>query len=271
VARPQTRYARSGDVHLAYQVFGEGPRDLVLVLDWVSHLEVLREQPLVEELLEFLARLGRVLWFDMRGSGLSDRTVDGTVAAEEWVEDVGAVMDAVGCEHATVIAHGHAAQMALLFATTHPERVSSLVIVNGFARLARAEDYPAGMPPHVQQAVLDAIETGWGASTGAMASLLAPSLAERPGVREWWARAERFAASPGTAHARMRACFELDVRDVLPLVATPTLVIQSRANAYVRAGHGRYLAEHIVGARLFERESADHWLLPEPDLLGAIE
>ena len=269
MATPRTRYALSGDVHLAYQVIGDGPRDVVFVLDWASHLEALWEQGFVQEFVYALTRFARVLWFDMRGIGLSDRVADEAVAAEEWMEDVGAVMDAAGSERATILAHGHAAQMALLFAATHSDRLESLVLLNGFARLSRADDYSAGMPDHIRDSVLEGIEEHWG--TGAMATLLAPSIASLPGVREWYGRVERNAAGPGTALAKMRAIFELDVREVLPLVAAPTLVVQNRNDLFVRAGHGRYLAEHIPGARLLERESADHWPLPDPDLFGAIE
>lgn len=162
MATPRTQYARSGDVHLAYQVIGDGPRDIVLVLDWASHLEAVWEQGFIQEFISSLTRFARVLWFDMRGIGLSDRVAEEAVAAEEWMEDVGAVMDAAGSERATLLAHGHAAQMALLFAATHPERVDSLVLVNGFARLSRADDYPVGMPPEIQRSVLDGIEEHWG-------------------------------------------------------------------------------------------------------------
>jgi class 3 adenylate cyclase len=269
VARPRTLYARSGDVHLAYQVIGDGPRDIVLVLDWASHLEVVWEQGFVQEFIYALTRFARVLWFDMRGIGLSDRVAEETVAAEDWMEDVGAVMDAAGSERATILAHGHAAQMALLFAATHPDRLESLVLLNGFARLSRTDDYPAGMPAAVHESVLAGIDEHWG--TGAMAMLLGPSIASRPGVQDWYGRVERNAAGPGTALAKMRAIFELDVREVVPLVAAPALVVQNRDDMLVRAGHGRYLAEHIPNARLLERASADHWPLPDPDLLGAIE
>jgi class 3 adenylate cyclase len=268
MAAPRTLYARSGDVHLAYQVIGEGPRDVVLVLDWASHLEALWEQPFVAEVVSSLMRFARLLWFDMRGVGLSDRVVE-QVAPEAWLEDVGAVMDAAGSRRATIIAHGHAAQLALMFAATHPDRVASLVLINGFARLSRADDYPAGMPPHVQEAMLEGIEANWG--TGEMANVLGPSVASTPGIRDWYGRVERYATSPGGALEKMRAIFELDVRKILPLVATPTLVVQNRGDRLVRAEHGRYLAEHIPGARLLERDSADHWPLPDPDLLGAIE
>jgi class 3 adenylate cyclase len=269
VAAPSTRYARSGDVHLAYQVVGDGPRDVVLSLDWASHLEVLWEQPFVQEFLAWLARFSRVLWFDMRGVGLSDRVLEAPAAPEDWMEDVAAVMDAAGSERASLIAHGHAVQMALMAAATHPDRIESLVLINGFARFARADDYPAGIPPVAANATLDQLGDTWG--RGTMAATLGPSVASSPGMTEWYARLERFSASPGTALARMRAILELDVRQVLPLVVAPTLVIQNQGDMYVRAGHGRYLAENIPGARLLERDSADHWPIPEPDLLMAIE
>ena len=268
MAAPTTRYARSGEVHLAYQVIGDGPRDVVLSLDWASHLEVLWEQPFVQELLTALARFSRVLWFDMRGIGLSDALVS-PAAPEDWMDDVAAVMDAAGSEHASLIAHGHAVQMALMSAATHPDRIDSLVLVNGFARFSRADDYPAGVPAGAANLVLDQVGDTWG--SGRMSALLGPSVASAPGMTEWYGRLERFAASPGTTMARMRAILELDVREVLPLVTSPTLVIQNLDDVYVRAGHGRYLAEHIADARLLERDSADHWPVPEPDLLAAIE
>lgn len=269
VQMPRTQYVRSGDVYLAYQVIGEGPRDLVLALDWGTHVEVLWEHPIVIELLSSLARLGRVLWFDMRGIGLSDHTFGNTVAPEDWIADVTAVMTAAGSTSATLIVQGHAAQMALMAAATHPERVDALVLVNGFARLARADDYPAGMPPGVQEAVLEMIRTTWG--TGALTAFLGPSVAEQPGLREFWGKLERFAGTPGVALAKMQMILQLDVRRVLPLVAVPTLVVHSRDQQYIRVGHGRYLAEHIDQGRLVELEGADHWLVPTPELLGTIE
>jgi class 3 adenylate cyclase len=268
VAAPTTRYARSGEVHLAYQVIGDGPRDVVLSLDWASHLEVLWEQPFVQELVSSLARYSRVLWFDMRGVGLSDALVS-PAAPEDWMDDVAAVMDAAGSEHASVIAHGHAVQMALMSAATHPDRTDSLVLVNGFARFSRADDYPAGVPAEAANAVLDQVGETWG--DGRMSALLGPSVADAPGMTEWYGRLERFAASPGTALARMQAILELDVREVLPLVTAPTLVIQNLGDLYVRSGHGRYLADRLPDATLLERDSADHWPVPDPDLLAAIE
>jgi len=269
VPAPQTLYAKSGDVHLAYQAIGGGERDIVLVLDWASHLEAVWEQPFVQEFITSLNRYARVLWFDMRGVGLSDRVVEDAVAPEDWMEDVRAVMDNAGSREATLVAHGHGAQMALMSAATHPDRVASLVLINGFARFSRAEDYPEGIPPAAADTLLEGIAQTWG--TGVTAAYLGPSVASDPGVQEWYGRVERFAATPGTALAKMRAILSLDVRRVLPLVRAPTLVVQNRDDVFVRAAHGRYLAEHLPNARLLERDSADHWPLPDPDLLGAIE
>src|SRR5437762_5518589 len=203
---PRTLYAKSGDVHLAYQAIGAGERDIVLVLDWASHLEAVWEQPFIREFIASLNRYARVLWFDMRGVGLSDRVVDPAVATEEWMDDVRAVMNAAGSEQATLLAHGHGVQMALMAAATYPERIESLVLINGFARFSRADDYPAGVPESAAQALLKGIEETWG--TGVMAGPLGPSVASRPGIEEWYGRVERFAATPGTAIAKMRAILD---------------------------------------------------------------
>src|SRR4029079_6351321 len=266
---PRTLYAKSGDVHLAYQAIGEGKRDIVLVRDWASHLEAVWEQPFVQEFITSLNRYARVLWFDMRGVGLSDRVVEDAVAPEDWMDDVRAVMDSAGSKEATLVAHGHGAQMALMSAATHPDRVASLVLINGFARFSRGNDYSRGIPPAAADTLLEGIVQTWG--TGVTAAYLGPSVASDPGVQEWYGRVERFAATPGTALAKMRAILSLDVRRGLPLVRAPTLVVQNRDDAFVRSAHGRYLAEHLPNARLLERDSADHWPLPDPDLLGAIE
>ena len=265
----QTQYVRSGDADIAFQVIGEeGSRDIVLCLDWGTHLEAVADQPEISDFVRALVRFARVLFFDMRGVGMSTSVAEG-VPIESWMDDLVAVMDAAASQRATLLAHGQASQMAVMAAATHPERVTSLVLVNGFARFSRAEDYPAGMPPNVLEAYLDNVETQWG--KGTLASFLGPSVWERPGVVEWWGRLERYAASPRLARARAEGMMDVDVRQLLPLVDVPTLVVHSRANEYVRVGHGKFLAEHIPDATLLERDSADHWPLAEPDLVGAIE
>ncbi len=269
MALAKTQYVRSGDADIAYQVVGDGARDIVMVFDWASHLEAVAELPEFEDFLRALAEFARVIWFDMRGNGMSDSVGSGVMPVESWVDDLVAVMDAVGSSRATLVVQGQATQMAVMAAATYPDRVGSLVIINGFARLARAGDYPAGFPEALHEVVADQVEQNWG--TGSLAMLFGRSRAGRPGLEEWWGRVERFGATPRLARARIEAVLELDVRNVLPLVPVPTLVIHNRDNPYVRVGHGRYLAEHIPGASLLERDSADHYPWPDSDLLGAIE
>jgi class 3 adenylate cyclase len=265
----QTQYVRSGDADIAYQVIGEeAARDIVLSLDWGTHLEAVADRPEMSDFIRALVRFARVLFFDMRGVGMSTSLSVG-VPIESWMDDLVAVMDAAGSDQATLIAHGQASQMAVMAAATHRDRVTSLVLLNGFARFTRADDYPEGMPPSVQKTYLETVETQWG--KGTLSSFLGPSVWERPGVVEWWGRLERYSASPRLARGRAEAMLDVDVRELLPLVDVPTLVVSSRDNEYVRAGHGRYLAEHIPGATYLEREGADHWPLAEPDLVGAVE
>jgi class 3 adenylate cyclase len=269
LALAKTQYVRSGDADIAYQVFGDGPRDIVLVFDWASHLEEIGEQPAMADFVRGLQRFARVLWFDMRGIGMSSAVAGGVIPVETWMDDLVAVLDAAGSTEATIVAQGHAAQMAVVAAASHPERVRSLVLINGYARFTRTDDYPEGLPVEHADGFLDPIEAQWG--TGLDVSVLAPSIAGRPGIQEWWGRVERYVATPALARAKMRAIFDLDVRNVLPLVSVPTLVVHNSGNDFVRVGHGRYLAEHIAGAEWLERDTPDHWPLPAADLLGAIE
>ena len=268
MALAKTQYARSGDADIAYQVLGEGPRDIVVVLDWASHLEALVEQPFIADWFTSLARFSRVLWVGTRGVGMSGPLSEGT-PIESWMQDLVTVMDAADFGRASLVAHGLGAQVALRAAATHPERVDSLVIVNGYSRFARADDYPAGLPEPMHEPYLDALEQQWG--TGVHALGLGPSVAQRPGVVDWWARVERFGATPRVARAQLETILALDARDILPLVEVPTLVIHNRENVFVRVGHGRYLGEQIHGARYVERDSADHWPVPDPDLIGLVE
>ena len=268
MALARTQYVRSGDADIAYQVLGDGPRDVVVVLDWASHLEALVEQPFIAEWFGSLARFSRVLWLGTRGVGMSGPLSEGS-PIESWMDDLVTVMDVAGFERASLVAHGLGAQVALMAAAMRADRVDSLVVVNGYAKFSRADDYPAGLPEHMHGAYLDALEGQWG--TGVHALGLGPSVAQRPGVVDWWARVERFGATPRVARAQLETILALDVRSVLPLVEVPTLVIQSRDNVFVRVGHGRYLAEQIDGARYIERDSADHWPVPDPDLVATIE
>ena len=269
MALAKTQYVRSGDVDIAYQVIGDGAHDIVLAFDFASHLEEVTALPQMSELIAGLGRFARVLLFDMRGVGMSGGVSSASAALESWMDDVAAVMEAAGSRRATFVAQGQAALMAMMTAAAYPDRVAALVLVNAWARFARADDYPVGLPEKAHAAILDVLEERWG--TGADLDIVAPSLVDRPGAREWWGRVERYSAPPSVARARMQATLELDVRGFLPLIQAPTLVVHSRDNALVRIGHGRYLAEHIAGARLVELDGADHTLSFDHDLVGLIE
>ena len=200
---PRTFYARSGEVDLAYQVIGDGPRDVVLVLDWASHLEVAWEQVFVEEFVSGLARFARVLWFDMRGVGLSNRAAEATVAVENWMDDVGAVMNAAGSERATLVAHGHAAQMGVL-SRPHIRAASPGCAAQRVRTAVTGRGLPGWNAAGHQETVLQAIETQWG--TGTMAAVLGPRrrAARRPGL-VWPRRALLGQPGPGVREDARRA------------------------------------------------------------------
>jgi class 3 adenylate cyclase len=255
---PGIRYADSGDLQIAYQVLGNGPVDVVVAFDWASNIELMWENPQTERFLRRFASYGRLIFFDMRGIGLSDPVQD-LPPLEEWMDDVRAVMDAVGSERAALVGHGHAGQLCMLVAASHPDRVRALVTVNSFARLARAPGYRAGLPEGAQQTQLDAIRATWGTTDPLHLRVLAPDLAGDEFARAWWARVERAAGTPQRGVRKQQLAFQLDVRDVLEAIAAPTLVVQSAGNRFVIVDQGRYLAEHIPAAQYLELASAGHW------------
>lgn len=257
---PETHYAKNGNVHIAYQTVGDGEVDLAVVPEWVTHVEAAWDEPMTARFLRRLATFGRLILFDKRGIGLSDPVpVTEAPSLEAWGDDLAAVLDAVGSKRAVLLGHGHGGQMALFFAATRPERAESLVLLNAYARLGKAPGYEWGIPLGVQDQVTAATETFWGRSNSPTLDLIAPSVAHLEGLREWWARLERLACSPGTAVAMQTAILNFDVRHILSSISTPTLVVQSASDRFVRAGHGRYLAENIRDARYLEIASKDHW------------
>jgi class 3 adenylate cyclase/pimeloyl-ACP methyl ester carboxylesterase len=252
---PVTRYAKSGDLHIAYQAVGEGPPDVVLTDQWFSHVEAQWDFPPLARLLGRLASFSRVLTFDARGIGLSDPVaLTSLPSIEEWMDDLRAALDAAGSERAAVVAGMAAGLMAILFAATYPERVSALVLVNCYARLVQTRDYPAGESPEREGRERARARTSWG--RGMLLDMFAPSMADDASSREGWARYERHAASPGTAIAMLDVIWGSDLRHVLPTVRVPTLVI-SRGE---RVGHGRYLATHIQNARYVELPGKDSFI-----------
>ena len=251
----KTQYAKSGDLHIAYQVTGTGPLDLVFVPGFVSHLEYQWEHPESARFFERLSSFSRLIRFDKRGTGLSDR-VGGIPTLEQRMDDVRAVMDAVGSERAALFGISEGGPMSLLFAATYPERTSALVLYGSYARRAWAPDHPFGRTDEEMGRIIETMEREWGGPVGV--EIWVPSMAGDERFRQWWANYLRLAGSPGTAVSVMRMNMEIDVRHVLPAVRVPTLVIHRTGDRLTRVEQGRYLAERIPAARLAELPGDDH-------------
>jgi class 3 adenylate cyclase/pimeloyl-ACP methyl ester carboxylesterase len=265
--QPDIRYTE-GEPQITYQVVGTGDLDLVFAFDWASNVELIWQHPSVERFLRRLTSFSRLVVFDTRGMGLSDPVLDAP-APEDWMDDVRAVMDAVGSERAAIVGHGHGGQLGALFAASHPERTRALVLINSFARLSRADDYPAGMPEPIQRFVLDTIDAGWG--SGVSIGILAPDLVGDEQAMRWWASVERSAGSPRRAGRKQRLVMDTDIRSVLDAISAPTLVVFSEGDRYVIPDHGRYLAEHIPGARSLALPGAGHWPWSSTDALASMD
>ncbi len=250
---PRTQYAKSGGVHIAYQVTGSGPIDLVIVPGFVSHLEHEWEHPWAARYLERLGSFSRLIRFDKRGTGLSDR-VGGIPSLEERMDDVRAVMDAAQSECAALFGISEGGPMSLLFAATYPRRTSALVLYGAYARRSWAPDHPCGNTEQEFQTMIDGIEQGWG--DAGRVDARAPTA--DASYRQWGATYQRLAASPGAAVAVMQMNKEIDVRPILPAIRTPTLVLHRTGDGVTRVEQARYLAEHIPGSRLVELAGADH-------------
>jgi class 3 adenylate cyclase len=259
------RYADSGGLQIAYEVIGDGPIDIVVAWDHGAHLDVLHEFPAFQRFMDRLAEFGRLIHVDPRGVGLSD-PIESVPPLEDWVEDVRAVLRAVGSERAAFFGGGQAAQWFMLFAAMYPNETSALATLNGYARLRQAPDYPAGVPDDFVARTTRLYGELWG--TGGLLGLISPTTYSLPKGRDLMARLERSSATPGRAAWRQEIASEIDVRDVLPVISAPTLVLQVRGDRYVRPGHAQYLAEHIPGARLIEVDGTDH--MPAPDTVEAI-
>jgi class 3 adenylate cyclase len=257
---PKTRYAKSGEVNIAYQVFGEGPVDVVFVAGFISHVELVWEDPLLRRFFERLASFARVINFDKRGQGLSD-PVSGAPILEERMDDVRAVMDAAGSERAAFFTVSEGGPLAMLFAATYPERVSALVLYGTLVKGTYSEDYPYAPSSEMWDMYLD---MDWG--EGTTANLLAPTQALDEEFVQRWARFERMSASPGMIRAILRMCSQVDVRDVLSTVAVPTLILHRRGDDTVPVEVGRYMAERIPGAKYVELPGDDHlWFVGDID------
>ncbi len=265
---PRTQYTKSGGLHIAYQVTGSGPLDLIVVPGFVSHLEYQWEHPWSARFFERLGSFSRLIRFDKRGTGLSDR-VGGIPTLEQRMDDVRAVMDAVGSQRAALFGVSEGGPMSLLFAATYPARISALVLYGCYARRSWAPDHPWGHTEEEWRAMIDNIEQGWGQGPDERA----PSTSGDESYQQWWATYRRMAASPGAAVSVMQMNKEIDVRSVLSAIRVPTLVAHRTGDPVIRAEQGRYLAEHVPGARLVELSGADHapWAGDMDALLDEIE
>ena len=259
---PETKYAKSADYHIAYQAIGTGPLDLVFMHGWISHIEHMWEEPRVARFLDRLASFSRLILIDKRGTGMSDPVpLDRLPTLEERMDDVRAVLDAVGSKRAAFLGTSEAGALSLLFAATYPSRTTALVLLNSYARLAHAPDYPQGIPAEQAQELLQTIEEGWG--KGVAFEALVASQGDNASMKSWWARYQRLAASPGAAVTLLRSAYETDARSVLPAIAVPVLVLHRAGDPFTGPEHGRYLAEHIPGAKFVELLGVDHLFFAE--------
>ena len=270
--QPDVAYTKSGKLSIAYQVVGEGPPDVVFIPEWFNNLEAQWEDPRLSKFPTRLSSFARVIMLNQRGMGLSDPIpLDGSITAEEWIDDVQSVMDAVGAERVCLIGTGTAGTMATLFAGTRPDRVSRLVLVNSTARTAADDGYSFGSSPELRASMRDLMQDAWGRA--AILPMLAPELADDDRFREWYGRFERLAASPGMALAAQRMIFDLDVRNVLDAVHCPTLIVHREGDPLITVEHGRYLAEHVTGSTYVELEGSGHayWSGDSDRLLAEIQ
>jgi class 3 adenylate cyclase len=262
VQPPQTRYAKSADVHIAYQVVGDGPLDLVFVPGFISHLDLGWEEPGIAHTYRRLASFSRLILFDKRGTGLSDRSV-GLPTLEERMDDVRAVMDAVGSDRAALFGISEGGPMSLLFAATYPERTTALVLWDSWANILQAPDYPWGTSRELLQDMAAYLEPRWG--TGAGWSAWMPSLSQDEQARQWWGKLQRSAATPADAIALVTTYATIDARPVLPTITVLTLILHRTGDKMVSVEHGRYLAANIPGATFIELPGSDHIPMRDQD------
>lgn len=254
---PRVRYARSGSVNIAYQIVGNGPIDLVFVMGWVSHLEYFWNEPSFARFLKRLAANTRLIIFDKRGTGLSDPVpIEQLPTLEQRLDDVRAVMEAAGSARAVLMGVSEGGPLCSVFGATYPERTEAVVMIGSYARRLRDRDYPWGPTREEHARFCQTIIDDWGGPVGLEAR--APSKANDPAFRDWWSSYLRMGASPGAAVALTRMNAEIDIRDVLPTVRVPTLVLHRTGDQLLKVEEGRYLASRIPGATFVELPGDDH-------------
>lgn len=258
IGPPDMRYASGPEGQVAYQVFGEGPINVLFLPTWVWSIELMWDEPHVVRFLERLASFSRVVMFDKRGLGSSDPVPLGAIPTlEEWTEDIRVVLDAAAIERAAIVGDADSAQMAILFAAAHPERCSELTLIDGAARYIRDVDYPAGLPQRLVDATVAAVVGAGDGYRGYPPMIYAPSMAGDERFLRWVTRLRHLAYPPSLAEPMFRNGLYWDVRAALATIRVPTLVLHHAGNQFIRAAHGRYLAEHIEGARFVSLPGAD--------------
>jgi len=253
---PTTRYARSGEASIAYQVVGEEGPDILFLPGWISHIEQLWEAPAARRYVERLASFGRLIIFDRRGTGLSDRA-GGVQTLEQDSQDALAVLDAAGSERAALFTYALGGLVGALLAADHPERVGALIMYASVARTAWAADYDWALPSQEREVVIETTVSGWGEASSPVLKRLAPSVAEDPVLIAWFSRLQRLAASPVEARLISKGAVDIDVRAALPRIGVPTLVMHREGDLAWDVRHSRYLAQHIEGARYVELAGGD--------------
>jgi pimeloyl-ACP methyl ester carboxylesterase/DNA-binding winged helix-turn-helix (wHTH) protein len=271
-AQVETRYVQNGDVNIAYQVIGEGDLDIVFVMGWVSHLEYFWKEPHFAAFLGRLASFSRLILFDKRGTGLSDRVpLSELPTLEQRMEDVRAVMDVVGSERAVLIGVSEGGPMCSLFAATYPEKTTALVMIGTYAKRIRDDDYPWAPTSEERDAFFELMQRDWGGPVGIEER--APSMAHDEDFRTWWAAYLRMGASPGAAVALTKMNAEIDVRNVLPSIRVPSLVIHRSGDICLKVEEGRFVASQIPGCKYVELGGIDHlpFVGDQAEMLDEIE
>ena len=253
---PPTRYVCDGGVHLAFQTYGVGSIDILVLPGFVSHVERIWEEPRCREFLSSLAEMGRLILLDRRGIGLSDR-VGFNPSVQATAQDIGTVLDAIGTRRVVLFGASESGPACIKFAADHPDRVAALILFGSLAKGCATADYPHALTASQYEAWLQHLVAAWGGPAGI--ETFAPSLASDPLTRAWWAGLLRAASSPGAIKGVLETLRDMDVRDQLGRITSPTLVLHRRDDRAVRIGAGRHLARHIAHARYVELEGADHW------------
>ncbi|MBW8011735.1 MAG: alpha/beta fold hydrolase [Chloroflexi bacterium] len=270
ISIPQTRYVRSGEIYIAYQVVGSGPIDFLVIPGYVTHLEHAWNEPKLANILQRLASISRLILFDKRGTGLSDRAAE-PPKIEQTMNDAMEVLKAVGSKQAALYGYSEGGPMSALFAATHPERTLGLILYGTFAKGTRVPDYPWALNSEQHKRWIEEIEQNWGSPL--LIDFFAPSAADDNRFRKWWAKFLRLGASPGAAVDLAQMMAEIDIRDTLPSIRVPTLVLHRTDDKLLRVEGGRFIAGQIPGAKYVELPGVDHlwWTGNTEEIVSEIE